>query len=191
MLTTWLLPSAAIRMRSLAVDDLFDASVTSSAVFSPCGKYRYSLERTVQEHGIVIAYYGVNGSTAGAIENDQTVMKWIGFTQRNGGRKLIVGNAFGYRSKDVKMLATVDDPIGPENAAHLQAIIGEADIHVPCWGNRGKVPERLRDRFDELEHLLRASGKPVKIFGLTASGDPKHPLMLAYDTPLIDWVRAG
>src|SRR5258708_19131935 len=149
------------------MDDLFDANETSSAVFSACGTYRHRLDRTVQEHGIVFAFYGVNGSTAGAIENDQTVMKWFGFTQRNGGRKFIVGNAFGYRSKDVKLLASVDDPVGPDNATHLRAIISEADIHVPCWGDRGKVPRRLRHRFNELETMLRRSGKPIKIFGLT------------------------
>ncbi|CAN7638886.1 DUF1643 domain-containing protein [Paraburkholderia terricola] len=171
------------------MDDLFDISTGSSAVISACGLYRHRLDRTVQEHGIVIAYYGVNGSTAGEVDNDQTVKKWIGFTLRNGGRKFIVGNAFGYRSKDVKMLAMIDDPVGPDNAAHLQAIIGEADIHVPCWGDRNKVQARLRHRFDEIERMLRASGKPVKIFGLTKSGDPIHPLMLGYNTPLIDWAR--
>ncbi len=171
------------------MNDFFDLNPTSSAVISACGLYRPRLDRTVQEHGIVIAYYGVNGSTADDIEDDQTVKKWFGFTLRNGGRKFIVGNAFGYRSKDVKKLATVEDPVGPDNATHLRAIIDEADIHVPCWGDRGKVPRRLRHRFDELETLLRRSGKPIKIFGLTRSGDPMHPLMLGYDTPLIDWVR--
>lgn len=171
------------------MDDLFDVEATSSAVISACGLYRHRLDRAVQERGIVIAYYGVNGSTAGEVENDQTVKKWIGFTLRNGGRKFIVGNAFGYRSKDVEILAAVDDPIGPDNAAHLRGIIDEADLHVPCWGDRGKVPRRLRHRFDELESMLRRSGKPIKIFGLTKGGDPLHPLMLSYSTKLTDWLR--
>lgn len=149
------------------MDDFFSSDAGSSAVISDCGLYRHRLDRTVQESGIVIAYYGVNGSTAGPIENDQTVAKWIGFTLRNGGRKFIVGNAFGYRAKDVKALASVDDPVGPDNAAHLRSIIDEADVHAPCWGDRGKVPQRLRHRFDELEMMLRQSGKPIRIFGLT------------------------
>ncbi|MFM0058579.1 DUF1643 domain-containing protein [Paraburkholderia phytofirmans] len=171
------------------MDDLFDVSRESSAIISACGRYRYRLDRAVQDCGIVIAYYGVNGSTAGETDNDQTVMKWIGFTQRNGGRKFIVGNAFGFRSKNVRLLATVDDPVGPDNAMHLQTIISEADLHVPCWGDRGKVPQRLRYRFDELETRLRQSGKPIKVFGLTKGGDPMHPLMLSYSTKLTDWIR--
>jgi hypothetical protein len=27
----------------------------------------------------------------------------------------------------------------------------------------------------------------VRHFGLTTSGDPKHPLMLGYNTPLVNW----
>lgn len=181
--------STCIRTTGCTVDDLFDSGASSSAVISACGLYRHRLDRAVQERGLVIAYYGVNGSTADEIENDQTVKKWFGFTLRNDGRKFIVGNAFGYRSKDVKLLASVDDPVGPDNAMHLQAIISEADIHVPCWGNRGKVPQRLHHHFDQLEMMLRQSGKPIKIFGLTKKGDPVHPLMLSYSIKLMDWIR--
>ena len=40
----------------------------------------------------------------------------------------------------------------------------------------------------EIDVLIeRASGKPLLCFGLTKSRDPKHPLMLGYDTPLIEW----
>jgi hypothetical protein len=159
----------------------------SSAVISPCGTWRWRLDRDVQEHGVVFAYFGVNGSTAGEAEEDQTTMKWRGFTLRNGGRKYIAGNPFGFRATDVRDLAKAPDPVGPDNARHLAEIIAEADILVPCWGNRAKVPERLRHHLFSLKRQLFAADKPVKIFGLTASGDPKHPLMLGYDTPLVDW----
>ena len=161
-----------------------------SAVISPCGKWRYRLEREVQDSGIVFAYFGVNGSTATADEDDQTVRKWIGFTRLNGGRRFLVGNPFAYRATDVRELAKAADPIGPENREHLAQIIADADILVPCWGSRDKLPKHLRYRLNILRADLFAAGKPVKIFGLTASGDPKHPLMLGYDTPLIDWSNA-
>jgi len=31
-----------------------------SAVLSPCGRYRYRLDREIQPEGIVIAYFGIN-----------------------------------------------------------------------------------------------------------------------------------
>jgi hypothetical protein len=160
-----------------------------SAIISECGTFRYRLEREVQLSGLVIAYFGVNGSTAGAVENDHTVRKWIGFTRVNGGSRFIVGNAFGYRATDVNALAHAADPVGPENDSHLARIIADADLLVPCWGSRQKLPPRLRHRMDDLRDLLFASGKPVKIFGLSKSGDPLHPLMLGYNTPLIEWPR--
>jgi hypothetical protein len=161
-----------------------------SAVISPCGTWRYSLGRIVAESGPVFAYFGVNGSTATADENDQTVNKWIGFTERNGGSRFLAGNPFAFRATDVGELATAPDPVGPENAAYLASIIAQADILVPCWGSRTKLPRALRFRLDLLRDRIFAAGKPVKVFGFTKSGDPKHPLMLGYDTPLIDWIAA-
>lgn len=159
-----------------------------TAVISQCLHYRYALEREVSlAPGPTFAFFGVNPSYADASINDNTVKKWIGFVQRWGGHGFVVGNVFAYRATDCTELAKVGDPIGPENWAHQQAIIEQADILVPCWGNRTKAPRRLWGEFDALATRLRASGKPVKVFGLTMGGDPLHPLMLAYSTPLIDW----
>lgn len=160
-----------------------------SAVISPCQRYRYRLDRDVQEEGVVIGFYGVNGSTAGEEENDQTVRKWIGFTKRIGGRKFVVGNPFAFRATDVKYLAKVDDPVGPLNGHYLREIIRDVDMHVPCWGSRDKVPNALRYHFDMLADRLFASGKPIWTFGFTASGDPMHPLMLPYDVQMVEWTR--
>ena len=88
---------------------------------------------------------------------------------------------------DVRELAAAMDPIGPDNALHLEEIIREADVLVPCWGSRTKLPKQLHLHLDNLMEQLVQSGKPVMTFGLTNSGDPKHPLTLGYDTPLVEW----
>ena len=169
-----------------------------NAVLSPCGLFRYSLERSVAApmldleaggahecRGKLLGFFGVNPSTADAVTNDATVGKWLGFCMRWGARGFIVGNVFAYRSRDVSMLAGVADPCGPENWGHIQQIVHAADILVPCWGSLNKVPTRLHPAFVRLLDALQASGKPVRCFGQTASGDPKHPQMLGYDTPLV------
>ena len=91
------------------------------------------------------------------------------------------------RSTDVRQLATVEDAFGDLIGDHTTDIINEADILVPCWGKTAKVPPSLQFAFDVLMDALLSSGKPVKCFGLTASGDPRHPLMLGYSTPLVDY----
>lgn len=161
-----------------------------SAVFSPCRNYRYRLEREIAERGIVIAYFGVNPSTAGEEIEDQTTLKWRGFARLLGARRYIAGNPFAYRATDIKHLASVTDPIGPDNLRHIASIIEDAHLLIPCWGSREKLPPKLRPYLNSLEFVIRASGKPVKIFGLTKSGDPMHPLMLGYSTPLIEWHSA-
>ena len=59
---------------------------------------------------------------------------------------------------------------------------------VPCWGDRGKVPKSMHNDLDRMRAWLvtmaQDTGKRVACFGLTKGGDPMHPLMLAYSTPL-------
>lgn len=159
-----------------------------TAVISSCGLYRYRLERDVAMAGPVYAFFGVNPSTADASIDDATVRKWTGFVKRWGGSRYLVGNVFAYRATDVREL--VNDP-GPAfslaNQGHLRDIAAAADVLVPCWGARSKVPRDLHHIIDAAQHLLRQTGKPLMHMGLTASGDPKHPLMLGYDTPLTEW----
>lgn len=161
-----------------------------SAIFSDCGAYRYSLQRGVQLSGPVYAYIGVNPSTADATIDDATVRKWIGFTKVQGGSGFVVGNLFAFRSTDVKALAAAADPVGPSNEAWLDAAIRNADILVPCWGSRDKLPKSLHPQIMVVARHLIHSGKPTKVWGLTKSGDPLHPLMLSYQTPLTDWCKA-
>lgn len=160
-----------------------------SATISECGLYRYTLGRLASPvgHGAVL-FVGVNPSTADAETDDATVRKWRGFASRWGYHRFMVGNLFAFRATDVRELAKADDPIGPDNDSHLDAMIGTADLVVPCWGNRGKLPPRLWDRMVEVRMMLRDIASPVRVLGLTANTqDPKHPLMLGYATPLQDW----
>lgn len=151
--------------------------------------YRYSLTREFPfaDDGPVYAFIGINPSTADDHEDDATVRKWKGFVGRWGGSKFIVANIFAARSTDVNGLALMDDPVGPHNDFHIQAILNTADIIVPCWGSRKKIPNHLHERVDKVTLLVLQYGKAIKCFGKTASGDPMHPLMLGYDTTLKDW----
>lgn len=172
-----------------------------SAILSVCEAYRYRLERNVAiplelgadgvYEGKVVAFFGVNPSTADALRNDATVRKWIGFCQRWGVPRFLVGNVFAFRSTNVKALRHAADPFGPDNDLHIAQIIAEADILVPCWGDRGKLHRDTRPHLDALLARLHASGKPVMHFGLTNGGDPKHPQMLGYITPLTLWASAS
>ncbi|QRE00652.1 hypothetical protein [Pseudomonas phage Itty13] len=164
-----------------------------SAIISECGRYRYRLERETGVAGPVVAFIGVNPSTADATEDDATIRKMVGFARRWGYSRVIVGNLFAYRATDVRELrrAYLDPfetrPLFAIESRYLLDIIRNADLLVPCWGDRGKIPKVLRDRPSDVLHLLRHPAKPICHLGLTKRGDPKHPLMLGYDTQLVEW----
>lgn len=158
-----------------------------TAILSPCGTYRYRLERTVAMEGPVYAFFGVNPSTADATADDATVRKWTGFVKRWGGSRFIVGNVFAFRATNVRELHNASMARGPSNDAHLIAIAEDADVVVPCWGDRSKVPKQLRHWLDHTLTTIEMAGKPIKCFGRTKGGDPLHPLMLGYDTPLVPY----
>ena len=161
----------------------------SSAVFNRAGTHRHLLIRDIWDEGPVVGFFGVNASTADGFREDQTTRKWNGFSQRNNFRRYMVANPFDYIAKDVTELARCQTPCSKANAKYIQKVLDEAEILIPCWGNRHKLPKHLWPALDELKEMIFATLKPVLIFGLTQRGDPMHPLMLPYSTPLVEWKR--
>lgn len=52
------------------------------------------------------------------------------------------------------------------------------------FGFRAELRYRRAEVLSVLERAARRNGVLIKCLGRTASGDPRHPLMLAYTTPL-------
>jgi hypothetical protein len=163
--------------------------MSGSAIISPCGLYRTRLERELSDEGIVAAICGVNPSTADAEKNDATIRKDMGFGRRLGWRRIIKVNKFAFRATDVRELRNARDPIGPENDAHLEQAMRDADIVIAAWGPLSKLPDRLRTRWRKVVAIADHVGKPLHCFGTAQDGQPRHTLMLAYDTPLIEWSK--
>ena len=64
------------------------------AIISPCGTYRYRLDRPDVFGDLNTAVIMVNPSTADATNDDATIRKLIGFRDRKAWGNLIVGNLF-------------------------------------------------------------------------------------------------
>lgn len=157
-----------------------------SAVISPCGTYRYRLERVLGE-GPTAAIIGVNPSTADATIDDPTIRKDMGFGRRLGWGRILKGNLFAYRATDVRELRDAADPVGPKNNLHLAQILAEADVVVYAWGPTAKLPPKLRREYHKMVTLAWCLGVQPMCFGTAQDGQPLHTLMLAYDTPLEPW----
>ena len=149
-----------------------------SAVLSPCGRYRYSLQRRWLTGEGTVLFIMLNPSTADAETDDPTIRRCIGFAQRWGFRELVVGNLFAYRATNPQELTQVDDPIGAENDYHLTEMSGSAVATIAAWGERGA----LRGRDTDVLRILTGS---IEHLGLTKQGHPRHPLYLRSDTARI------
>ncbi len=158
------------------------------ATISPCGLYRYTLSRIDRTRGTGGALFiGCNPSTADAEEDDATIRRLRGFTTRWGLAGFTIVNACAYRATDSKELLRVADPVGPENITHiireLDAMQCSVDPYViPMWG--GALPKKLLPHAWVILDVLLGRGIRVSTFGLTKDGQPKHPLMLPYETKL-------
>lgn len=130
----------------------------------------------------------VNPSTADAETDDATIRRVIGFSKKFGWSKVIVGNVFAYRATDIGVLARVPDPVGPDNAKHLKGILEEADHALVAWGTLAKLPSALRQEWQKLSVIAAAIDVKLMCLGTAKDGHPRHPLMLSYDSGLVDWM---
>jgi len=158
-----------------------------TAIISDCGLYRYRLEREIGLFGSPGAFIMINPSVADGEIDDPTIRRIVGFAKSLGWSKVIVGNLFAYRTPDVRELARVPDPVGPENASHLKAIFEEVATTVVAWGPCRKLPSRLRDEWRNVVNLSIETERDLLCLEIANDGHPRHPLMLKKDSRPRPW----
>ena len=166
-----------------------------AAVFSPCGVYRYRLERAIDgayaRSGRTATFIMLNPSTADADQDDPTIRRCIGFARQWRCARLIVANVFAIRSTDPRVMLAAKEPIGADtNAAITQAATDAAGPFragdgfpgpvVCAWGNHGSH----RNRDLDILFMLAGLGIRPQCLGETATGQPRHPLYVRGSTAL-------
>jgi hypothetical protein len=129
----------------------------------------------------------VNPSTADATQDDATIRKVRGFTERMGGVGFTVGNLFAYRATDIRALRTADYPNGPDSDFWLRDIIGTADKVMVAWGPMAKLPKHLRRRFQFIVQTAAQYNAKLQCLGTAKDGHPLHPLMQPYSAKIVEW----
>lgn len=160
------------------------------AIFSPDRVYRYVLHRRIAWLGAASAtclFICLNPSTADEIKDDRTVTRCIRFALKWGFTHLDLVNIFALRSTDPQVLYTnmlswdYHDPEGPRNDEWIISLASRADRTVVAWGNHGAHLGRGQEVLD----MLLGVGPALMHFGLTKAGQPRHPLYLKKDRPLL------
>lgn len=169
---------------------------SGGAVFSRCMRYRYVLTRrwSFDTGGVyfpptLIAFIGLNPSTATEFEDDPTIRRLIQFAKREEVDGMIMLNLFAFRATDPRVMREQIEPEGMENRDHIVNVCRAVRRVVCCWGSHGNH----RDQGNEILELLRRVMVSPSAFGLTKCGQPLHPLYLAADTPLanLSELKAG
>ena len=152
------------------------------AEFSKDRVFRYTLERLwwADPPKPLVAFIGLNPSTADEQQDDPTVRRCIRFAKDWGYAGMIMLNIFAIRGTDPKILYRPHEIKGPLNDYFISATVQRVDVGlvVACWGNHGV----LHQRGDDVAHLVKEAGKTLHRLGpLTKLGQPRHPLYLKGD----------
>ncbi|MCI0635552.1 MAG: DUF1643 domain-containing protein [Actinobacteria bacterium] len=161
----------------------FEGLEGSSATFSPCGRYRYTLERSWADDVEPLVWIMLNPSTADAELDDPTIRRVTRFTRDAGVGALLVVNLYALRATDPARLW--NDPVGPVGSRNDEVLAEAASsgggVVVAAWGAlapRGRVEDVLAGPLAGVELLC---------LGTTAAGAPRHPLYVRADQPLVPW----
>ncbi len=160
-----------------------DPFATSSAVISPCGIYRYRLDRRWSD-GPTMGFIMLNPSTADADRDDPTIRRCIGFAKREGCGGLIVVNLFNFRATKPEDMANAADPEGQDADLRLLEAMDHVDGPlVAAWGSHWMAKERGA-------YISEMIGVHCVCLGKTKNGAPRHPLYVRGDAPLVPLVDA-
>jgi hypothetical protein len=157
----------------------------STAIYSDCEKYRYSLTRSWNETAKRVMFVMLNPSKADEIANDPTVERCERRARALGYGAFKVTNIFAWRDTDPKQMRKARSPIGPENDVILREGSLWADEIIAAWGAHGEH----REQGNAVAELLFATGRPLFHLGLTKAGHPRHPLYISYQTQPMLWKR--
>lgn len=156
-----------------------------TAEFSRCGKFRHQILQRWDAAKPWAVWQLANPSVASDLRPDPTWTKVVGFSERLGYGGAVVVNVFDFIATYPRDLKAAGYPRSMANDAWiLHAALALGNGRIICgWGAvlRGR-PEPMAG-----VKMLRDAGVQTYAFGFTDRGEPRHPLMLPYSTPLEAW----
>lgn len=159
--------------------------VRSRALYSPCGAYRYGLERVWGAPGSVpLLWIMLNPASADEQRNDPTIERCQRRARALGFGAMRIANLFAFRAGKPATLRRAAAPVGPENDALLLRWHAGAGMTLAGWGMHGAH----LGRGAEVADLLTGD---LHVLGLTRDGHPRHPLYVAYAEQPRLWRRGA
>jgi hypothetical protein len=154
-----------------------DLSIPKGAIFSEDRKYRYALWRVWSLIIRPLLLIGLNPSRADERINDPTITRGMVRADRAGFGGLLMGNLYAFKSTEPKVLLGDGDFVGEYTDYYLKQMIELSERQLCGWGSF--LPVKLR------APAVLAMIKEPYCLGVNADGNPKHPLYIAYDVPMV------
>lgn len=155
--------------------------IERGATLSPCRTYRYRLWRTWQPSAGFVCWVMLNPSTADETRDDPTIRRCINFARAWGYGGIEVVNLFALRATNWMRLYGHVDPIGPENDRVVLDRAEASSRLVVAWGQHGDH----WNRGTQIAKTLATQGRRLECLGHTKDGQPRHPLYIKGDAPLV------
>lgn len=154
-----------------------DLSIAKGAIFSDDRLYRFALWRVWSTTKPLLMMIGLNPSYANEFKNDPTITRGIVRADRNGFGGFLMANLYAYVSTDPKALLNNRYSVGELTDYYIKQMVILSDRQLCGWGSFKPVSQRAPD-------VLLMLKEPYCL-GINADGQPKHPLYVGYDVPMV------
>ena len=156
-----------------------DLSLAKGAIFSEDRKYRYALWRVWSNAKPILLQICLNPSDANEFKNYPTITRGIVRADRTGFGGFLMGNLYAYVSTIPKVLLGNGNFVGEFTDYYLKQMIAMSKLQLCGWGSFPPVFKRAT--------IVLAMIKEPYCLGVNADGQPKHPLYIGYDTPMVKY----
>lgn len=156
--------------------------IESSATFSDCERYRFTLTRVWDRNLPRVCFVMLNPSTADAEKLDPTVTRCVNYAKEWGYGSLIVVNCSAFRATDPKEMLEHKCSLETlvSNTRAISDSILDSDLCVGAWGNDAPM-EFLKWMVDTFPFF--------RSLAINKSGHPVHPLYQKADLPPTPYIE--
>jgi len=166
----------------LVVDGVSSDGLQEKYLYSPDMVFRYAFGRWWGELNLATTAVWVllNPATGDTERRPRpTLERCIARSRAAGFTGLVIINLFAYRDTNPRNLKSAADAVGPANDDVLKVVTAAGAQTIAAWGAHGA----LQGRSVRVGALLDS---PLCL-GTTQRGEPRHPLYVPADAPLVAW----
>ncbi len=160
-----------------------DLSIPKGAIFSEDRKYRYTLWRVWNLNKKPLMTIGLNPSVANESKDDPTITRLMSRAYKSGYGGLLMANLYAFVSTNPESLLNNGNAVGEFTDDYIREMVKLSECQLCGWGSFKPVVKRASIVYPMLTNPF--------CLGVNADGNPKHPLYIGYDVPMVKYTKEG